>query len=117
MNQKQILKKIEQIHDDLRNDQFHIMAEKIQQQPFHLHRSDRGFLLRTIIHLFRRKLKKEVELILKPVLDQQKDIHMRFLHEIHNLKKQVYDQDQYIRGLKHDKESNSSDSDQPERAR
>lgn len=110
MDQKQILKKINDIHEELRNDQYRIISEKIQRQTFHLHRSNRGFLMRKIIHFFRRKLKNEVELILKPVLDKQKDIDMRFLHEIQNLKKQVYEQGQYIKGRQDIEEKNTSDS-------
>jgi hypothetical protein len=113
MDQKHILEKINKIHEDLRRDQFHVMTEKIQRRPFHFHRSNRGIIMRKIIHFIRRKLKNEIELILNPILDQQKDINMRFLNEIQNLKKQVYEQDQTIKGKQHGQEEKNS-SDPPE---
>jgi len=35
----------------------------------------------------RRKLAQEVEIILKPILDSQQEINLRFLEEIERLKK------------------------------
>jgi hypothetical protein len=116
MDRKQILQKIDDIHREIRDDQFHILAEKIRQRPFHFHRSNRGFLLRKIIHLFRRKLKNEVELIMNPVLEQHKDIHMRFLYEIQALKQQVYALGQNGKDGRYDKEKNAADSAKPDKS-
>lgn len=113
MDRQQILQKIESIHQDLRNDQFRIMAEKIQQTPFHFHRSNRGFFMRKLIHFFRRILKKEVELIMQPVMDHQKDIQSRFLNEIQNLKKYYSQKEIKNKGRGDVEEKNSANSEKP----
>ena len=86
MERKEILKKIEDIREELAKDQFEIMCEKIMEKKFHLHRSDRKFLAKKIIEKFRKRLILELELILEPIMENQKQINMKFLTEIDRLK-------------------------------
>jgi len=89
MEREEILKKIESIQKSLEKDQFEIMAKKILAREFHLHPSSRNFIIKKLIEKFRIRLLNEIELILGPVLDQQKEINLRFLKEIKSLKEQV----------------------------
>jgi len=73
----------------MEQDQFEILANKIVERKFHLHRSNRNFLLKRLIEGIRRLLIKEIELILDPVLDRQKEINLRFLKEIKSIKEQI----------------------------
>jgi len=86
MERKEILKRIEDIREELAKDQFEIMCEKIMEKKFHLHRSDRKFLAKKIIEKFRKGLILELELILEPIMENQKQINMKFLTEIDRLK-------------------------------
>ncbi len=113
MDRQQILKKINDIHRELQKDQHRIMIDKIHQRHFHLHQSNRGFLMRKMIHFFRSKLKNEIELIIQPVLDNQKDINLRFLHEIQSLKNQICQQTQTSKGRGDEEEKNSTNSEKP----
>ncbi len=87
MDREAILKKINDIRDELSRDQYHIIADKIMERRFHVHKSARNPLMRKIIHKMRGKLKNEIELVLGPILDNQREINLRFLEEIESLKK------------------------------
>lgn len=87
MDREEILKKIAQIREELSQDQYHIISEKIAEKRFHLHRSNRNVLTRKIIEKFRKRLIQEIELILEPMIENQKEINLRFLEEIERLKK------------------------------
>jgi len=89
MERKEILQKIESIQKSLEQDQFEIMTKKILVREFHLHPSNRNLIIKKLIEKFRIRLLNEIELILGPVLDQQKEINLRFLKEIKSLKEQV----------------------------
>ncbi len=89
MNREEIIQKIESIRKSLEEDQFEIMTEKILERRFHLHRSNRGFIMKKLIERLRARLINEIELILEPVLDKQKEINLRFLKEIKKLKEQI----------------------------
>lgn len=86
MERKEILKKIAHIQKELEQDQFKIIHEKILDRPFYLHKSHRNIFLRKIIHALRRRLAVEVNLILEPILENQKEINLRFLKEIKHIK-------------------------------
>ncbi len=87
MERDEILQKIAQIRSGLAQDQYRIMKGMILERRFHLHRSNRNPILRKIIEKLRGKLVREVELVLGPALDKQRDIDLRFLEEIERLKK------------------------------
>lgn len=86
MNREEILKKIADLKEQVSQNQFEIIADKIVERRFHWHRSNRKFFMGRIIEKFRKKLIKEVELLLEPVLENQKEINFRFLYEIDRLK-------------------------------
>jgi len=87
MDREAILKKIENIRDELSRDQYQIIKAKIMERSFYLHGSNRKFISKKVIETMRRKLAQEVEIILKPILDSQQEINLRFLEEIERLKK------------------------------
>ena len=89
MDRKEILKRIDIIKKELSDDQFDIIKEKILERKFHHHKSDRKFLLRRFIEGMRRRLMLEIEMILEPMLDNQKEINLRLLEEIRRIKKEV----------------------------
>jgi hypothetical protein len=86
MNQKEILQKIAEIQRDLEKEQFNIIKEKILERKFHLHKSKRILFIRKLIEKFRKRLILEIGLILDPILENQKEINLRFLKEIKRLK-------------------------------
>ena len=63
------------------------MAEKIAERKLHFHRSKRNVFTKKIIEKLRKKLIQEIELILEPMMENQKEINLRFLEEIERLKK------------------------------
>jgi len=87
MERDEILQKIARIRSELDQDQYRIMKDLILERRFHLHRSNRNIFIRKIIETLRGKLTREVELVLGPELDKQRDINLRFLEEIERLKK------------------------------
>jgi len=86
MDREDILKRIGEMQEELAGDRYALMKAKIMERRFHLHRSARNPLSRLFIERFRNKLMNEVELILGPVLDDQREINLRFLDEIERLK-------------------------------
>jgi len=89
MNREEIIQKIESIRKSVEQDQFEIMTEKIMERKFHLRHSNRNFLIKKFIESGRKRLISEIELILDPLLDNQREINLRFLKEIKNLKEQI----------------------------
>jgi hypothetical protein len=89
MNRKEILEKIETVRMELAEDQFHILRDKILERKFHHHKSDRKWFLGRIIEGLRRKLMREIEFILEPLFDNQKEINLRLLEELNRLKKDI----------------------------
>lgn len=89
MNQKEIMERIDAIKKELSENQFYIITEKILERKFHHHKSDRKFLLGRFIEGMRRRLMLEIEMILEPMLDNQKEINLRLLEEIQRIKKEV----------------------------
>ncbi len=89
MDRKEILERIDTIKKELAEDQFDIIKEKILEKKFHHHKSDRKFLLRRLIERMRRRLMLEIDLILEPMLDNQKEINLRLLEEVQRMKKEV----------------------------
>jgi hypothetical protein len=89
MDREAILKRIENIREELSRDQYQIIKDKIYERTFYLHGSNRNSFSKKVIETMRRKLAQEIELILKPILDNQQEINLRFLEEIERLKKAV----------------------------
>ncbi len=89
MDRKEILERIDAIKKELAEDQFDIIKEKILERKFHHHKSNRKFLLGRLIEGMRRKLMFEIEMILEPMLDNQKEINLRLLEEIQRMKKEM----------------------------
>jgi hypothetical protein len=87
MDREAILKRIENIQEELSRDQYQIIKAKILKRSFYQHGSNRNFISKKVIETMRKKLAQEVELILKPILDNQQEINLRFLEEIERLKK------------------------------
>lgn len=87
MQREEILERIAKIKQELSKDQYQIVIEKIAERKFQLHRSKRNIFSKRIIEKLRKKLIQELELILEPMLENQKEINMRFLEEIERLKK------------------------------
>jgi hypothetical protein len=87
MDRDEILKKIAEIKQGLSLDQYQIVLEKIAERKLQLHRSKRNIFSKRIIEKMRKKLIQELELILEPMLENQKEINLRFLEEIERLKK------------------------------
>lgn len=77
------------IKKELAEDQFDIIKEKILEKKLHHHKSNRKFLLRRLIEGMRRRLMLEIDLILEPMLDNQKEINLRLLEEVQRMKKEV----------------------------
>ncbi len=90
MDQNEILERIDTIKKELAENQFEIIKEKILEKKFHHHKSDRKFLMGgRMIERMRRKLMLEVEMILEPMLNNQREINLRFLEEIRRIKKEI----------------------------
>lgn len=89
MERKEILEKIEAVKKELAEDQFAIIKDKISERKFHHHKSDRKWFLGKLIEALRRKLMMEIEFILEPLFDNQKEINLRLLEEVRRLKKDV----------------------------
>lgn len=89
MDRKEILDRIDTIKKELAEDQFGIIKEKILEKRLHHHKSDRKFLLRRLIEGMRRRLMLEIDLILEPILDNQKEINLRLLEEAQRMKKEL----------------------------
>ncbi len=90
MERDEILRKIEEIRREVEKSQIENLRNKIRERPFHLHSSHRNRLLQKILMKFRKRLVLETSLILKPVLDSQQEINLRFLKEIEKLKEAVF---------------------------
>lgn len=87
MEREEILERITKIKQELSQDQYQIVLEKIAERKFQLHRSKRNVFSKRVIENLRKKLIQELELILEPMLENQKEINLRFLEEIERLKK------------------------------
>ena len=101
MDQKEIMERIDAIKTELAADQFDIIKEKILERKFHHHKSNRKLLFSRFIEGMRRRLMLEIELILEPVLDNQKEINLRLLEEIQRLKKEVASLQTFVVGPIH----------------
>jgi hypothetical protein len=86
MDREEILKKIKEIRKEVEKDQLNHLRAKIMERKFHLHGSHRKAILRIIPQKIRKRLILEVSLILQPILDNQKEINLRFLKEIEHLR-------------------------------
>jgi len=86
MDREEILKKIKEIRKEVEKDQLNHLRAKIMERKFHLHGSHRKAIFRIIPQKIRKRLILEVSLILQPILDNQKEINLRFLKEIELLR-------------------------------
>jgi hypothetical protein len=108
MEKEDILRKVNEIKDELERDQFQVMMEKIQENEFHLHRSERNIFLRWLIRRFRKRLLVEVQLIMEPVLEKQKEINTRFLYELEKIKKRLSFLERDVSAINHESENSES---------
>jgi hypothetical protein len=89
MDREEILRKIEEIRAEVEKDQLKTLRSRILERRFHLHGSHRNRFSRLFLEKFRKRLILEMSLILRPILDNQRDINLRFLKEIERLKEAV----------------------------
>ena len=108
MDRDDILKKIENIREELARDQYQILTDKILERRLNVHKSARNPLLRRLIHKLRSKLKNEIELVLGPVLDNQLEINLRFLEELERLKRANLSDKTGSSGQPHERENTSA---------
>jgi hypothetical protein len=87
MENKEILAKIEKIKTEIEADSCALIREKIQQRDLNLQKSGRGFFFAPIINKLRRRLLVEINHIIEPILENQKEINLRLLKEIEKIKK------------------------------
>jgi hypothetical protein len=87
MERKQILAKIEKIKKEIEADSCALIREKIQQRDLNFQKSGRGFFFAFFINKLRRRLIVEMNHILEPILENQKEINLRLLKEIEKIKK------------------------------
>jgi len=86
MEKKEILAKIEKIKEEIEADACALIREKIQQRDWNYQKSGRGFLLAPIINMLRHRLLVEMNHILEPILENQKEINLRLLKEIEKIR-------------------------------
>ncbi|MBN2400185.1 MAG: hypothetical protein JXI33_07575 [Candidatus Aminicenantes bacterium] len=86
MENKEILAKIEKIKQEIEADACDLIREKIQQRELNLQKSGRNFLLAPVINALRRRLLVEINHMLEPILENQKEINLRLLKEIEKIK-------------------------------
>ena len=86
MENKEILAKIEHIKNEIEANSGALILEKIQQRELSFQRSGRGFLLAPLINALRRRLLVEMNHVLEPILENQKEINLRLLKEIEKIK-------------------------------
>jgi len=89
MDREEILRKIEEIRSEVEKDQLKTLRSKILERRFHLHGSHRSWVSRLFLQKFRKRLILEMSLILQPILDNQREINLRFLKEIERLKEAI----------------------------
>jgi hypothetical protein len=89
MDREEILRKIEEIRSGVEKDQLNTLRAKILERRFHLHGSHRSRISRLFLQGLRKRLILEMSLILQPILDNQKEINLRFLRELERLKEAV----------------------------
>jgi hypothetical protein len=89
MDREEILRKIEEIRSGVEKDQLNTLRAKILERRFHLHGSHRSWISRLFLRKLRKRLVLEMSLILQPILDNQREINLRFLREIERLKEEV----------------------------
>ena len=86
MEKKEILARIDEIKKEIEADSCSLIREKIRQGELNFQRSWRGFLMAPLINGLRRRFLVEINHVLAPLLENQKEIHLRLLKEIEKLK-------------------------------
>jgi hypothetical protein len=86
MENKEILAKIEKIKTEIEADACDLIREKIQQRDLHFQKSGRGLVFAPLVNALRRRLLVEINHIIEPVLENQKEINLRLLKEIEKIK-------------------------------
>lgn len=93
MEREEILQRIKKIGAELEIDQLQIIKQKILERQYHLHKSERNRILHWLIKKARKRLILEVNLLLEPILENQKEINLRFLKEIELIKEALVKQE------------------------
>lgn len=87
MENKEILAKIEKIKTEIEANACDLIRAKIQQRDLHFQKSGRVFIFAPLVNALRRRLLVEINHIIEPVLENQKEINLRLLKEIEKIKK------------------------------
>jgi MoaA/NifB/PqqE/SkfB family radical SAM enzyme len=106
MEKEEILTKITEIKKSISEDNIKIIHKKILEREFHVFKPNRLRLIGKPIQTIRKRLAAEVEHVIQPILDSQKEINLRLLKEIEELKKLVQSDQQISK--KNEKESQAS---------
>jgi len=106
LEKEEILAKITEIKKSVSEDNIKIIRNKILEREFQIFKPNRLRLIGKPIQKIRKRLAAEVEHVIQSILDNQKEINLRFLKEIEELKKLVQSDQQNIR--KDEKDSQTS---------
>jgi len=87
MNREYIIKKINLIRSEINQDSCKIIEKKALHREFKVFSPNRLKFLSKIIKRIRRRLVSEIAHILEPEFDKQREINLRLLKEIEELKK------------------------------
>lgn len=89
MERKEILARIEAIRDEVRAANPAIIRRLIVEEHLHVQVSSRRSLAGRLVNKLRRRLLAEVEIGLRPLLDRQREIHLRLLKELESLREEL----------------------------
>ena len=87
MDKEEILAKITEIKNSVSEDNIKIIRKKILEREFQVFKPNRLRFIGKPIQIIRKRLAAEVEHVIQPILDTQKEINLRVLKEIEELKK------------------------------
>jgi hypothetical protein len=86
MENNEIEARISKIKEEIEADACDLIREKIRQREWNCRKSGRGFLLAPLINRLRQRLLREMNHILEPIFENQKEINLRLLKEIEKIK-------------------------------
>jgi MoaA/NifB/PqqE/SkfB family radical SAM enzyme len=87
LEKEEILAKITEIKHSVSEDNIKIIQKKILEREFQVFKPNRLRFIGKPIQIIRKRLAAEVEHVIQPILDTQKEINLRVLKEIEELKK------------------------------
>jgi hypothetical protein len=89
MERNEILARLDAIRDEVRAANPGIIRRLIVEEHLYVQVSSRRSLAGRLVNALRRRLLAEVELGLRPVLDRQREIHLRLLKELEELREEL----------------------------